>query len=96
MVNCGCVTKNLMYIYVAVVVSHNTTMIKLDLPSPIIIKQHLLEDKQGEDENRNAQAAIKQDYSNSTATVQPRCGDERDSFQLGVEAVCRPGTPEQW
>ena len=32
----------------------------------------------------------------STATVQPRCGDERDSFQLRVEAVCRPGTLEQW
>ena len=71
-------------------------MMILDLPLPINKKQHLLEDKQGEDENRNAQAAIKQDYSNSTATVQPRCGNERDSFQLGVEAVCRPGTPEQW
>ena len=45
---------------------------------------------------RNAQAAIEQDYSISTATVQPRCGDERDSFQLRVEAVCRPGTLEQW
>ena len=44
------------------VVSHNTIMMKLDLPSPIIIKQHLLEDKKGEDENRNVQAAIKQDY----------------------------------
>ena len=43
---------------------------------------------EGEDENRNAKAAIKQDYSNLTATVQPRCGDERDSFQLRVEAVC--------
>ena len=38
----------------------------------------------------------KERRTNSTATVQPRCGDERDSFQLGVEAVCRPGTPEQW
>ena len=52
--------------------------------------------RQEEVVKREAQEAIKQDYSNLTATVQPRCGDERDSFQLGVEAVCRPGTLEQW
>ena len=70
-------------------------MMILDLPLPIITKQHFIR-RQEEVVKRDAQAAIKQDYSNSTATVQPRCGDERDSFQLGVEAVCRPGTPEQW
>ena len=52
--------------------------------------------RQGENENRNAKAATKQDYSNLTATVKPMCEDERDSFQLRVEAVCRPGTLEQW
>ena len=67
----------------------------LDLPLYIITKQHFIS---GQEEfvKRDAQAAIKQDYSNSTATVQPRCRDERDLFQLRVEAVCRPGTLEQW